>query len=165
MNRKKVHAMQQHHQAQCDEAVRVLNLDFPIEVKIGCDDDDVQGEFWPEWVEDKGMTRTLKGFITIADFAKLPKDELIELLTEHILIHELAHALQFRHHEMDDEKQRDDDHDAEFGIHFARAYSQIMLNDAFSLEEAYAMCGLTEAQRAGIIGRLATALEKDNTNE
>ncbi|HIK59896.1 MAG TPA: hypothetical protein EYF98_04310 [Planctomycetes bacterium] len=163
MNRKRVHELQESAQASADSALRALNCAFPVEVKIGPADDGCQGTFHPEWVEDKGMMRGLKGHIMIDDFSKLKKDELVEMLVTHVLIHELAHALQLRIWELQEDedgecKERDTDHDAEFGLKFAEVYSHIMED---GLSEAYAKLGLTAEKREAIIASLTEAIEKD----
>jgi hypothetical protein len=59
------------------------------------------------------------------------------------------------------EKERDIDHDAEFGLHFARVYSQIMEHGKVDLPAAYADLGLTSEARDGIIDQLAAAIAVD----
>jgi len=166
MTKKKLFELQKSSQASADAVIRVLNNSFPVEVKIGDVDEDCQGTFHPEWIEDKGMNRSLKGFIHIADFSKLKKDELVEMLTTHILIHELAHALQLRMWELQTDedgeyKERDVEHDAEWGLKMAEVYTTIMTNDNMPLSEAEAIVGLTPERKEAIVAQLTQAIEKD----
>jgi len=163
MNAKRKHEIQKGMQKVADEALRVLNCSFPVEVKITAEEEDL-GTFWTEWYEERGQNRALKGFINLADFTKFSKDELIELLWRQILIHELGHALQFRDWEMDDDKERDSDHDAEWGIQFARVYEHVQ-SEEISLEEAQAILGLTDERRDAIVQTLTKAIEKDLEND
>jgi hypothetical protein len=164
MNAKRKHEIQKEMQAVTDEALRVLNCSFPVTVKITAEEENL-GTFWPEWYEERGQARSLTGFINLADFTKFSKDDLIELLWRQILIHEIGHALQFRHYEMDEDSERESDHDAEFGIHFARAYTQIQEADDMSLEEAQVILGLTDERRDAIVDTLTKAIEKDLEND
>ncbi|HIK62011.1 MAG TPA: hypothetical protein EYF98_15120 [Planctomycetes bacterium] len=164
MNAKRKHEIQKELQAVVNEALRVLNCDFPVELKISAEEEEL-GSFWPEWHEDRGMTRSMQGYITLADFTKYSKDELIELLWRQITIHELGHALQFRPYEMEEDSERESDHDAEFGIHFARAYTQVQETDILSLEDAQELLGLTQERRDAIVQTLTEAIEKDIQND
>ncbi len=174
MNKKQKWDLLQKYQGYTDEALRVLNCDFPVKVNIGGDiSEDCLGEFWVEAIEDKGQMRSFQGHINLCDFTKVSKDEIIQYLWMQILIHEVGHALQFRSWEMYDEdtcedgeeKERDSHHDAEFGIHYARAYEQIVEDEAQpTQEEAMEIIGLTQDKRDAIVESLVKAIEKDQEN-
>ena len=170
MTKKRLFELRKKYQALTDEALRVLNCGMDVEVLIEETEDNTLGEFWVEAAESRGELRGFKGFIQLDDFTKYKKDDLIEYLFLQILIHEIGHALQFRRWEMIEETEeegameRDSDHDAEFGIHFARAYQQVIENSEPSQEEAMDIIGLTPERREAIVESLTQAIQKDEEN-
>jgi len=65
--------------------------------------------------------------ITINSFDQYTREELVDILQTQILIHEYAHATQWR--DSRQEEERSSDHDSEFGVHYARIYKLLGMSD------------------------------------
>ena len=65
--------------------------------------------------------------ISINSFESFSREELVEILQTQVLIHEYAHAVQWRPTKQ--EEDRESDHDSEFGIHYARIYKLLGMAD------------------------------------
>ena len=72
-----------------------------------------------DWGDCSLGTRSGKPVIVVRVNSTLPVE--MQLL---VLLHELAHAVQFRHDEA--EELRESDHDAEWGIAYARIWRALM---------------------------------------
>ena len=102
--------------------------------------------------------------VSLAQFEKMPREELESLLAMHVFIHEMAHALQFRTVEY--EEERESDHDAEWGVKYSQVYEFLMESGAtLSEEDRDAILGLTPDTKALIINNLAAAISRDMENE
>ena len=65
--------------------------------------------------------------ITINSFDSCTKEEVVDILQTQLLIHEYAHATQWR--DSRQESERSSDHDSEFGVHYARIYKLLGMAD------------------------------------
>ena len=75
-------------------------------------------------IKRKGSSRFK---ITINSFDNYTKEEVVDILQTQILIHEYAHATQWRNSRQ--EIERSSDHDSEFGVHYARIYKLLGMAD------------------------------------
>ena len=149
----------------------ILTTAFPVpmELEVRLDEPigDDQGEFYIEGWEGADPGEEVpadKMVVSLAQFEKMPREELESLLAMHVFIHEMAHALQFRTVEY--EEEREGDHDAEWGVKFAQVYEFLMESGAtLSEEDRDAILGLTPDTKALIINNLAAAISRDMENE
>ena len=80
------------------------------------------------------------------------------MLQSEIFVHELAHASQ--HRTIEYELEREQDHDAEFGIKYALAYNDVILSERkWTKEEAFEYLGITPERHEEIVSSLAATME------
>jgi len=77
-----------------------------------------------EIIKRKGEPRIK---ITINSFKDFSKEEVVDILQTQLLIHEYAHATQWRVPRQ--EVGRASDHDSEFGVHYAKIYKLLGMAD------------------------------------
>jgi len=98
------------------------------------------------------------GTIYLDTYEGVPREDLITLLQSEIFVHELAHASQ--HRTIEYEREREQDHDAEFGIKYAMAYNDVIRGERkWTKEEAFEYLGLTPEKHEELISSLAATLE------
>jgi len=123
-----------------------------VEVQI-MDDLDNLGEFEVETWDVEGDGELDFGMIRISSMAEFSREELVALLQRQIFVHELAHAAQYRSGRY--EAEREQDHDAEWGIKFAAAYNDVVS----SLQgDAFEYLGIDENTKERLIQKLADAM-------
>lgn len=134
-----------------------------IGVRVGPLGDEYHGRFDVQKWEMEDGTFEDEGTIYLDTYEGLSREELILLLQTEIFIHELGHAAQHRSH--DYELEREQDHDAEWGIKYAAAYNDVTLdNKRWSAEEAFEYLGVTDEKREELVASLTAAIEKESDN-
>lgn len=109
------------------------------------------------WEDDDGSQEEW-GTIYLDTYEGVSREDLIFMLQTEIFVHELAHAAQ--HRTVAHELEREQDHDAEFGIKYALAYNDIILSErTWTTEEAYEYLGITPERHEEIVSSLAATME------
>jgi len=120
--------------------------------------DKEHGKFDVEMWEDDDHELHEWGTIYLDTYEGVSRDDLIFMLQSEIFVHELAHASQ--HRTIDYELEREQDHDAEFGIKYAVAYNDVILSERkWTKEEAYDYLGITPERHEEIVSSLAATME------
>jgi len=148
-------------QELADEITRLHPVPLSLEVRLDEDCEGDQGQFYVEqWEDEEGGETPADTMIVSTDqFEDWEKVDLVNMLRLHVFIHEMAHALQFRG--MDFEEQREEDHDSEFGIKLAFVHRTVA--SALKVKAGQGFLddiGLTTEARERIISTLADAIEK-----
>ena len=111
-------------QAMADNLIELHPLQYVVEVRMEpfSEEEGAEGEFFVETYEatepGEVVDTTPKMIIQMDPFEDATREELLEMIHVHLFIHEMGHALQFRNEEY--EESREEDHDAEWGIKYAR---------------------------------------------
>ncbi len=109
------------------------------------------------WEDDDGSLHEW-GTIYLDTYEGVSREDLIFMLQSEIFVHELAHASP--HRTVAYELEREQDHDAEFGIKYALAYNDIILSERkWTTEEAYEYLGITPERHEEIVSSLAATME------
>lgn len=110
------------------------------------------GEFEVETWDVEGEGEQDFGMIRISSMAEFSREELVTLLQRQIFVHELAHAAQYRSGRY--EAEREQDHDAEWGIKLAAAYNDVVVG----AKDAFEYLGIDENVKERLIQKLADAM-------
>tara|TARA_R110002126_G_scaffold24545_2_gene85250 strand:+ start:2718 stop:3200 length:483 start_codon:yes stop_codon:yes gene_type:complete len=120
--------------------------------------DKEHGKFDVEMWEDDDNELHEWGTIYLDTYEGVSREDLIFMLQSEIFVHELAHASQ--HRTIEYELEREQDHDAEFGIKYAVAYNDVILSERkWTKEEAFEYLGITPERHEEIVSSLAATME------
>ncbi len=109
------------------------------------------------WQDDDGSLHEW-GTIYLDTYEGVSREDLITMLQTEIFVHELAHASQ--HRTVEYELEREQDHDAEFGIKYAVAYNDVILSERkWTTQEAYDYLEITPEKHEEIVSALAATME------
>tara|TARA_R110002096_G_scaffold423095_1_gene630012 strand:- start:1912 stop:2400 length:489 start_codon:yes stop_codon:yes gene_type:complete len=115
------------------------------------------------WTVEDDTTEEF-GTVYLDTYEGVSREDLIMMIQTDTFVHELAHAAQYRTHEYED--NREQDHDAEFGLKWAEVYNAVVTSErTWSAEEAFEYLGVTADKRESMVNKLAAALEGDTDGE
>jgi hypothetical protein len=118
------------------------------------------GEFEVETWDVEGEGEKDFGMIRLSSFAEFSREELVLLLQRQILVHELAHAAQYRSEQY--ELEREQDHDAEWALKYAAAYTDVVIG-SMSGEAAFDYLGIDDETRERLIQLLADSMSRSDS--